>query len=857
MTSLRRTSLTLVALVSALAVGSLSATKKSSRAPAASIRSIEPVCAAPGATGRIRGIGFGPGGLRVTVGGVQAQLVAATGTDVTFLVPSGAPQGPVEVQAINPGGHVGRVPWVVARPGGCVLLGGDTTSSALEAIHDLYSGRTVRPEEISTDANGARTARTVLEIWFAEETTVEELNALLDSFGARIVSMLEHVPAVVVRIPDPGSLVALDAVIALLRAEARIEEVVRGDFPSPSILPPNVDPASIGQVSDLRHQLAVRAAAAWNAAGTVVTQPTVLMGDYFALGPPSTPDYFDVEISGEDDLDVVLPSEAGDHGYLVLSPIAARFGGAEPLAGLARTRVRLRVANLEVLTAVEMENRLIQIAREEEFGRRVVINLSVCGPCHDIDCIQRGAKDWTRKVRSSGIEERALIVVAAGNVGQCGLGETAEVSSFYAAAGLIATEAGQPLSNTLAIENRHNIALGGTWQPSNLASSSNTGGHLSGIGSGIRAMKGPSEPPTVIFDGGTSSATPQVSGLAAYLLSIDPSGSLSPQALMDILVETAEDLRDGGAPVIDAYAATLALDAGVDAPSQAPIRMQILDAADFPLPGNEKFDEADIQRFILEGNTSLGTADYSRFDLNGDGRRSGAVDRVDLNASGTYTTGVKQTIEGISVPFDENSVTDLEVLCYYAYSGLYKGNESERTRLLGDVCTADCPPAAPLGSFQTLDSLAAPAADDVCEEPGGGGGGGGGGSVPPKCDPLVAGEVNCFDRDCWGAAACSDPRVCRGPRNTFTTVIPGGGCGSRINCARFLLDVNGESCGSLETCDDGFDDEGVCTLPSGRGCGWRSNRELLDSCGLSNPPDCSGSFGNVGIPLSVEGCDLR
>ena len=51
----------------------------------------------------------------------------------------------------------------------------------------------------------------------------------------------------------------------------------------------------------------------------------------------------------------------------------------------------------------------------------------------------------------------------------------------------------------------------------------------------------------------------------------------------------------------------------------------------------------------------------------------------------TYTS-VSQTIEGNSVSFDENSLTDLDILCYYAYSPLYTGDTDKRKDLLKEKC---------------------------------------------------------------------------------------------------------------------------------------------------------------------------
>jgi hypothetical protein len=48
-------------------------------------------------------------------------------------------------------------------------------------------------------------------------------------------------------------------------------------------------------------------------------------------------------------------------------------------------------------------------------------------------------------------------------------------------------------------------------------------------------------------------------------------------------------------------------------------------------------------------------------------------------------------------------VTDLEILCYYAYSEMFGGNPNARTALLGDRCAmAITPKTAALTAGQTL-----------------------------------------------------------------------------------------------------------------------------------------------------------
>lgn len=58
------------------------------------ITSIHPTCADPGDRVTIWGYGFGGHNIIVTVGGIRARVIHATGHSATFLVPASAPYGP-------------------------------------------------------------------------------------------------------------------------------------------------------------------------------------------------------------------------------------------------------------------------------------------------------------------------------------------------------------------------------------------------------------------------------------------------------------------------------------------------------------------------------------------------------------------------------------------------------------------------------------------------------------------------------------------------------------------------------------------------------------------------------------------
>ena len=69
------------------------------------------------------------------------------------------------------------------------------------------------PGEVSEE-DGVQYVRTQLELELAPGATVAQMQALLAQLNAQVVSSLKGVPILTVRIPDPGSLAALRALVA-------------------------------------------------------------------------------------------------------------------------------------------------------------------------------------------------------------------------------------------------------------------------------------------------------------------------------------------------------------------------------------------------------------------------------------------------------------------------------------------------------------------------------------------------------------------------------------------------------------------------------------------------------------------
>lgn len=219
---------------------------------------------------------------------------------------------------------------------------------------------------------------------------------------------------------------------------------------------------------------------------------------------------------------------------------------------------------------------------------------------------------------------------------------------------------------------------------------------------------------------GTSFATPQVAGLAAYLWLIAPelTDEGIPTFITRYLIEhSVNELgKTNTINLIDAYLAALTFDLDPDLIGvpviqfgEAPVREAILD-----IDGDELFEEEDLKHYLIayyNGNfldpevppVLPSIRDYSRFDLNGNGFTGGnSVERFDLDllASPEVTPVYDEDLLlPITLPsaslviersFDENNLTDLDILCYYAFSPLYHG-DLIGTRGLGSLTwLSDC-----------------------------------------------------------------------------------------------------------------------------------------------------------------------
>ncbi len=621
-----------------------------------------------------------------------------------------------------------------------VILAGDPDRLLADAAFDLNINPGVAPEDRARDAHGREVALNELEIAFQEDATLGAVNALLRSVGGRIVNMLRGVPILVVRIPRLSGADDLDTLVGCLEDHPLVRTVRRGFFPDLAVVPGNL--GNIAEASaELRrkidHLMAIRAPAAWNVGdllSTQPTQPTLLVADAFGLRSPLT----DISAIGPD------PAQFNDnplglwnpHGYAVLGAALAEYGGTATergwVDGLYATYLPLEVVDVGQLRLVPdpaNANRLVPRVVETgtlaslEFqilarvralvtsgNSRIVLNTSLQFDCSNAqtaaaNCTPqnaaKNAKLWIEKVRRAGLEDRFVHVTAAGNIvfpGASGDAVKAEYASSFAAAALLeglTDDHGAPippLSNVLVVES----VINAPWSPHEpvcLDSTSKRGGTVSAVGHDVWTFTGPTAGAGSLT--GTSMAAPQVAALAATLWTFAP--DLTTTQVIDIIRSTARPVRvnasadpectgDPPAPAVDAYAALLAL----DREGRATVRLGLLDVSDAQgNPGrDDRFDENDVALFLAAFGRE-GIMDFSRFDLNGDGRTGGNFRApFDLDANGRADGRVLKSIGGITYQFDEGSVSDLEALCYYAYSHTYyRGDTAVRSDLLQDRCT--------------------------------------------------------------------------------------------------------------------------------------------------------------------------
>lgn len=598
---------------------------------------------------------------------------------------------------------------------GGILLSGAPTDAALGVTADYASSTGVDDTHVSLDGAGREIARTQLEILFQPAATVGQVNAVLTAIDGRIVSMVRGVLIMLVEIPDPGSLAGLDAIVTRARALPGVRDVIRQTFMAATTLPSNHTPTS-SNLDKIDHLLAIRQPAAVNSVAVLDqaptgARPTIVVADNFGGGAPGAP--FDVlDVPGD-----FTTGRPDRHGYHVLGIITATQGGSTSDTGLATGllpgRSTVRIVDQRRRAAVgDVQNRLIVLLRQ--LSGNAVVNTSLGFVCETaaqaaVTCTAANAAAeaarWLEKVRGTadravagaGLERRFVHATSAGNTDASG--RDSSTSSAFAAAAL-RTDIGlsdgvilPPATNTLVVEDHvtvpGTVVSRGCLSPGSKRvfsrSFTTNAVNVSAVGTDVWSLTNAST--TAGNASGTSMASPQAAALAAWVWTLRP--SLTPAQVRAIVTETAVDAvgcgSDDPAPSLDVYGAVLGTDLGT---FDAPVRRSLLDVA---APGGPStpdgvFGDDDLTRFAQAFAAGSGTPTFSRFDLNGDGfTGAGQLTLFDLDFDRRLQTA-SYIAGGSSVTVNERQASDIEILCYYAFSPLFAGTPAGRTAAIGPAC---------------------------------------------------------------------------------------------------------------------------------------------------------------------------
>ncbi len=651
-------------------------------------------------------------------------LLAAT---VLVLAACGTPEdGPLDPADVDP------IPTSIpATPAG-VTLPGDPARPALDGVVDMP--QSPAPE---ADRDGVYlTSR--LEAWLAPAATIGEVNAVLEEHDAAVLSMMNGVPLLTLVVPpvaDAGALRSLaetiqESEVFLLVLPATTTDAPPSADPAPTPFAPD-GPQRLTPQNDSvpSHLVAARSPAAWNArsaALAVGARIPVLVADYFSALTPHP------EVSAMSFPTGVTGSASANenHGWHVAGTIAADFGGnaAVGLHPEAPTLIDLEAIPMGGLSWAGMMQEII--ARMPATGNFVVSTSLGFG----IDDAVHGTNggNWTAQQLMTGIQQglawriavadrtdRFIHATAAGNErSYAGTMNRADLVSPWTMAarfddmrdalpdGLLSTAERQSIDffwaavaggNPVAATRLENTIIVGSSNAFGTESSfSNTGPDVRATGEDVvNVCRAPGGGCDGTFEtmSGTSMATPQVAGMAAWLWNLRPNWTSTE------VRERIVGAYDLG--LTDHYTMTLATDEGTN---DAPVRRAILDVAGSGGdPGtNGRFDEGDIALY-LQMFESYDIAremdfrqDHSPFDLNGDGYTddgslaTGASFDLDFDRLTIGTASYEAGDQPVHV--EEANPTDLEVLCYYAFSDLYEGDASERDELLSD-CFGPEPPS--------------------------------------------------------------------------------------------------------------------------------------------------------------------
>ena len=607
------------------------------------------------------------------------------------------------------------------QPG--TLLPGALTDAASAHLDPYTADRTDADLQVFDGINPAGIYRQQIYATIKAGATVGNVNDALNTVAGRLVFIEKNSPVVTIQIPEQGSIAALEGVAnALVNTHA---------FESVSLVTsvePNAIPGDINNVTQLQavtpggpvfHHLAARFGGLWNLRNMAVAPHKVQLivvdwfGDGAVAGIAGDASVFKTGVLCKDPVTKVPNSVKCQHGYHVLGIMSGSFGGAdsdvERVTGGAST-FALDVHVIDVsgnLQRVNNEGKLVAILFDEYVawrlrsivanqGSKYVMNISagypcsndiVNGGCKSLSVAQNGGQQWRNRMRNIwpllpatvpfNYEVNLVQVTAAGNGGHAAESGSASLQSNWNAAVLLGNEAA--LKNGLVVENRTAKLVNGIPVIDALSASSTVGGNTAAVGTNVFSFIGPT---TAGWLSGTSMASPQVAGLVASMLTVRD--TVSPQDVVQKVINKRFIADTSAVPAIDAYAAMLSMDNGL---TDAPVRQAILRASvNSPGPATKQLMTYDDVSLFLRAYFPGGYAGppvpqpaFSRYDLNGDGYDGDVGRRVpfDMQLDGSNQPFVPTKINMYPtqgspiIKLDEASATDFQILCYYINSPLF------------------------------------------------------------------------------------------------------------------------------------------------------------------------------------------
>ncbi len=133
--------------------------------------------------------------------------------------------------------QTGPTPSVVTRSPTAeskgVLLPGDRQDLALSALYGHTTRAGVAVADIATDTNGVKYALTRIGVEIDKTATVGQINTAFAGVSGGIIAMIPKGPIVVLEVPNPGSLSALEDIISTLKNSPGIVNATKEGFLGP------------------------------------------------------------------------------------------------------------------------------------------------------------------------------------------------------------------------------------------------------------------------------------------------------------------------------------------------------------------------------------------------------------------------------------------------------------------------------------------------------------------------------------------------------------------------------------------------------------------------------------------------